>query len=236
MLDADPGLLDGMDSQSVHIARRSVIAQLVSVRTGSWTPEKQLVEDDKRAFGYLVIDGLICRRATVEDTTSVELLGAGDVLHPFDYAAPQSSSEVRWSVLRHAELAHLDEDFSRSAARWPSVMIALLARVSERADALATQLAISHVTGVEKRVLLAFHHLANRWGRVTPHGILIPLRLTTEMIGQVIGARRPSVSAALADLDRRGVVERCSDGAWLLHDAPELVCRGDVLNAAVAGV
>jgi CRP/FNR family cyclic AMP-dependent transcriptional regulator len=217
VLDADPGLLDGMDPRIAPLARRAMVARVESVRTGHWTPPHE-PEDHTAVFAYLVLDGLICRHTIVGETTSVELLGPGDVLRPGTHETfSQADAQIRWSVLRHTELACLDEEFARLAARWPSVFLALLARMSERADGLSMQVAISHVTGVEKRVLMAFNHLADRWGRVTPHGILVPLRLTTAMIGQIIGARRPSVSAAIGDLTRQGLVERCPDGTWLLH-------------------
>jgi hypothetical protein len=36
----------------------------------------------------------------------------------------------------------------------------------------------------------------------------------------MVGARRPSVTTALGQLMARGAIERRSDGAWILRDAP----------------
>jgi hypothetical protein len=44
--------------------------------------------------------------------------------------------------------------------------------------------------------------------------------LSHRLIGELIGARRPTVSTALADLAREGELERRDDGTWLLTGEP----------------
>jgi hypothetical protein len=61
-------------------------------------------------------------------------------------------------------------------------------------------------------------HLAERWGRMTPAGVSVPLGLTHETIGRLVGARRPTVSLALKQLAASGTITRREDGAWLLED------------------
>jgi CRP/FNR family transcriptional regulator, cyclic AMP receptor protein len=69
-------------------------------------------------------------------------------------------------------------------------------------------------------LLTLFWHLAERWGRVTPDGVLLPLTLSHRMLGQLVGARRPTVSTALGALTRAGEVSRALDGTWLLTGSP----------------
>jgi len=64
-----------------------------------------------------------------------------------------------------------------------------------------------------------FWHLAERWGRVGPGGVLVPLRLTHRTLADLVGARRPSVTAALGDLSRRDLITRAGDG-WVLQGDP----------------
>ena len=52
---------------------------------------------------------------------------------------------------------------------------------------------------------------------MAPIGVVIPLQLTHETLGRLIGARRPTVSLALKELDGDNLLERRADGAWLLH-------------------
>ena len=71
-------------------------------------------------------------------------------------------------------------------------------RLSERAQRLAITQAISQLNRVDRRLLALFWHLAERWGRVASDGIAVPLVLSHRLIGELVGARRPTVSTALA--------------------------------------
>src|SRR2546430_12566490 len=73
-------------------------------------------------------------------------------------------------------------------------------RIMRRAHALAFHLAVSHLKLVETRLLVILWYYADRWGRVTPGGVLLPLRMTHSLLARVVGARRPSVSTALGRL------------------------------------
>ena len=68
-------------------------------------------------------------------------------------------------------------------------------------------------------------HLADRWGRVTPEGIVLELQLTHRVISELTGPRRPSVSLSLGDLERAGELRRLSKGSWLLAN-PALAAPG----------
>lgn len=55
-------------------------------------------------------------------------------------------------------------------------------------------------------------HLADRWGRVTPDGVIVPLKLTHEALGRLVGAQRPTVTLALGELVASGRVTRALTG------------------------
>ena len=61
-------------------------------------------------------------------------------------------------------------------------------------------------------------HIAERTGRVTAEGTIIPVRLTHEALGKLVGARRPTVSLAMKELAADGRLRRQPDGTWLLLD------------------
>jgi hypothetical protein len=63
-------------------------------------------------------------------------------------------------------------------------------------------------------------YYADRWGRVTPEGRVLPVSLTHGLLARVVGARRPSVSTALGRLQDRGLIERMENGHWLLLGEP----------------
>jgi hypothetical protein len=67
-------------------------------------------------------------------------------------------------------------------------------------------LAIVHQARVDVRLHMLFWHLAARWGRVRADGVALPLRLTHSVLAELVAARRPTVTSALTDLARRGLV------------------------------
>jgi CRP/FNR family cyclic AMP-dependent transcriptional regulator len=55
---------------------------------------------------------------------------------------------------------------------------------------------------------------------VSGDGVIVPLALTHRILGQLVGARRPTVSTALSELAERGELVRRADGSWLLRGEP----------------
>lgn len=86
---------------------------------------------------------------------------------------------------------------------------------------LALDLAISHLVAVKERLLLTLWHLADRWGRVTRDGVKIRVGgLTQQLLGDIVGAHRPSVSVALGELNHEGTVRQLGGGGFLLLKDP----------------
>ncbi len=78
------------------------------------------------------------------------------------------------------------------------------------------QRAIAAQPRLEVRLALILWHLAARWGKVERGGIRLPLPLTHQLLGRLVGAERPSVSHALARLAQTGLVTGHGD-EWHLH-------------------
>ncbi len=173
-------------------------------------------------IGLLVLEGVIARELIVADHVSAELLGPGDLIRPWQAASKSELLPVdaEWSVLSPATLAVLDRRFAAEAAQFPELTAALFDRLSERSLRLATTQAISQLTRVDRRLKALFWHLAERWGRVGGEGVVIPLALTHRILGQLVGARRPTVSTALSELAERDELVRRADGSWLLRGDP----------------
>jgi CRP/FNR family transcriptional regulator, cyclic AMP receptor protein len=143
------------------------------------------------------------------------------VLRPWVRAGPTDASmaEVGWRVVRPLTLALLDRGFARRVARWPEIGARVGDRILLRARFLAFHLAVCHLVRIEDRVHIVLWHLADRWGRVTPDGILLAVPLTHSLLANVVGARRPSTTTAIGRLTQRGVLER-RPGGWLLRGEP----------------
>ncbi len=175
-------------------------------------------------IGLLILDGVIWREVGLGGRLSAELLGPGDILRPWQFDSRDGLLPVAhaYTVLVPATLAVLDRRFATTMLpRWPQVMTLLLERQTDRAFRLATAQAISQLTRVDRRIAALLWHLAERWGRVSGDGVVVPLPLTHRMLGELVGARRPTVSTALAQLVDRGELSRRRDGTWLLRGAPQ---------------
>lgn len=221
LLDADPDLGAALSAEEFAVARRHLRARVRVLEPGAWEPEPA---DSARDLGLLVLDGVLARDVSVRDRCCAELVGAGDVLRPWDQADATFASvrhDFRWDVLREARVAVLDARVAAVLAGWPCVVSGLLARSLRRVRAMGLQYALTQVHGVDVRLHLVLWHLADRWGRMTPDGVVLALPLTHDLLGRMIGARRPSVTSALQRLDRDAVVQRGDDGTWLLRGTPE---------------
>jgi CRP/FNR family transcriptional regulator, cyclic AMP receptor protein len=233
ILEEDPELAEALGPQERDDARRLLCAPVVSVARGPWSPP---AVRSAGAYGLLVLDGLMVRTIRVNGGVACELLGPGDITRPWerDYLEELASRQpTEWQALQRTRLALLDERITALLARWPALSVAFSGRLLRRVRTLSYLLAVSHVVRVEEKLLIVLWHIAGTWGKVTPRGISIHLPLTHEMLGQMIGAKRPSVSTSMKVLQGRGLVARTDDGYLLLGDpASGLEIEGQVMSAA----
>ena len=221
LLDLDPELGRDLSPERFAAARAEIGAQVVALPRGEWAGD-DLVTVDHRNIGLLLLEGVIAREVLLEDTVSTELLGPRDLVRPWsgESDAQLLRQQVRWQVLADARLAVLARGVAGALARFPEVNAALMDRACARSQRLATTQAISHLNSVDRRLLALFWHLAERWGRMTSDGVVVPLTLSHRLLGELVGARRPTVSTALGLLERDGKVTRRSDATWLLNGDP----------------
>ena len=216
LLELDPELGARLSPERYARAQATLVVRVVEL-DGRW-----IEHADPAGAGLLIVRGVITRAiVSGERVAAVELLGPGDLLRPRgEDQADLLELDVRWEPLSPVLAAVLDRPATEQLARWPEVGAVLLDRVSERAHRLAVTQAIAQLTGVEHRLHALLWHLAARFGRVTRDGVAIPLGLSHQRLGELIGARRPTVSTALGVLVRNGCVVRRDDGGWLLTGSP----------------
>jgi CRP/FNR family transcriptional regulator, cyclic AMP receptor protein len=218
-LEADPDLARNVDPSAFDGIREAATAPALTLEPG---PVDRLAELPAPAYGFFVLDGLLSRGVVIQGRRSAELLGPGDILRPRASEGLDSSVpfDVTWEALESVRVAVLDHEFAEAVARWPELIAALMDRVMRRAHSLGFHLAVSHLKLVEMRLLVILWYYADRWGRVTPGGIVLPLRMTHSLLARIVGARRPSVSTALGRLQDRGLVDRTEAGHWVLRGQP----------------
>ncbi len=236
VLDHDAGLRSVLPESERARARQHAVAGILELPSGDWSPEAE--EGAAAELGLLVLEGLLIRDVAVADARCGELIGPGALLRPNDNRGTDAPMrhEVGWRIVEPTRLAMLDRRFLRVAAHWPSLITALVARATERAHNLGVMVSIHSLKRVDTRLLAFFWHLADRFGKVTADGVLIPLELTHRQLALLVGAQRPSVTSALGTLAERDLLRRDERGYWLLSlvsDRPdEVALEGDELVGA----
>jgi CRP-like cAMP-binding protein len=218
LLEADPDLAAGVPPDEVSMLARVTAPVLRLEPAMHWT----LPPLPDATAGLLVLDGLLSRRVQLGGRSSVELLGAGDLVRPWqhDAHAPTIPRVADWRVREPVTAAVLEPRVIEAIGRTaPAVLTELLARSVRRAHALCARLAIVQMPRLEDRLLALFWHLADRWGRVDRDGVLLPLPLSHATLAELVAAQRPSVSIALKQLTEERRIAREAEGGWRLLEA-----------------
>jgi hypothetical protein len=220
LLDLDPDLGRRLDPGTLSAARQALAVRVVRLAAGEWDVSRLRGADDGH-LGLLVLDGVISRELLAEDVASMELIGPGDIVRPWQVEGLELlEARVRWSVLADARVAVLDRALAARLGAYPEIYAAIVERLAARSQRLSVTQAISQLNRVDRRLLALFWHLADRWGRMTSEGVHLPLVLAHRTLAQLVGARRPTVSTALSELVRRGELRRTPGGTWVLSGRP----------------
>ena len=216
LIGALPELASAIPAEDRELAQRALVVPAIEVTDDDLAASMAAVPED--VFDFLVLDGLVLKETTFASRSALELLGPGDVLAPPLTAARQTESRALSRYVAHGtvSLAALDGRFRQAARRWPGLSDALHERLGRQTHRASMHMAMLHLTRVEDRIVALFVDLAERFGRVTADGVLIDVAVTHELIGGLVGSRRPTVSLALQALDAQGMLERTPDKRWLL--------------------
>jgi CRP/FNR family transcriptional regulator, cyclic AMP receptor protein len=222
LLDEDPDLFAALPPRGQLDAGARAIAPVIRLEAGPWSADVSEICDQDNCLGLLVLDGLLVHSVVVMHEPRSEIVGPGDVLRPWQQAMEVTSVPFasHWEVVHAARLAILDNRFLAFAARWPKLISAVVERTVRRSHWLSLQLAITDLRRVDDRLMLFFWHLADRWGRMGPDGVTVPLPVTHDVLAQLVCAQRPTVTSALKRLSDQGRIRRRSDKTWLLAPEP----------------
>jgi CRP/FNR family transcriptional regulator, cyclic AMP receptor protein len=222
LVDEDPDLFAGLPPRGQLEARARALASVIRLERGRWSADVGDLGDPDGCLGLLVLDGLLVHSVIVAHEPRSEIVGPGDVLRPWQLEAEIASVPFasEWQVVHGARLAVLDHRFLAFAARWPPLLAAIVERAVRRSHRLALQLAITDLRRVDERIVLFFWHLADRWGRMGPEGVSVPLPVTHDVLAQLVCAQRPTVTSALRRLTVDGRIRRRADKTWVLAPEP----------------
>jgi CRP-like cAMP-binding protein len=214
LLDADGDLAAAVPDGDRERARRALVVPVHAVDPGIVDLGQLAMADT--TFVLLLLEGTLTRDVVLADHELSELLVPGDLLSPWEPVAEGIPSVRRLRALDEARLAALDGRFIRAAAVWPGLLTAVQRRLNDQEHRVATHGVICQLPRVEQRILAVMWHLAMRTGKVGTEGTVVPVRLTHQALGRLVGARRPTVTIALKQLAATGRLVRRPDGTWVI--------------------
>jgi CRP/FNR family cyclic AMP-dependent transcriptional regulator len=175
-----------------------------------------------RAFAGILLEGMVLHRLRVGDQPGLRLLGPGDIVTRSGAQRTLLLAESTYRVSATTEVAILGDEWLGAARQWPLLIPGLQSLLSAQSERLSAQFVICQLPRVDQRLLAVLWLLAESWGHVTSVGTTLPLSLTHDVLGEMIGARRSTVTLALGELSERGAIVRQDEG-WLLLEPPPAV-------------
>jgi CRP/FNR family transcriptional regulator, cyclic AMP receptor protein len=206
------------DDRLIRVTRRLAEATL-ELPAGAWDP-RSAPHAARDAFAAVLLDGLVLRELRLDGTATAQLHVAGDTLDPFvpRHGLLAGEEPVAWHVVEDGAVAFLGEQFLVAARRFPALTVALSRRQLAQTARAARHAAVAQLPRVERRVLALLRGLAEDRGRVSADGVTVELPVTHAVLGQLVGARRPTVTLALKTLADDGILLRRGTEWLLAHD------------------
>lgn len=192
----DPGFTDAV------YERLAGMCAVVRVLDGDELPEAQLTGP----LGFVSAGRIaIVVEAEAGRQRTIALLQEGDAL-VLPAGGWPGAPDARARAATDAELmvltGSLDDVLCSDAAVGAWVLRAVAAAVADR----ELSAAIALEPRLERRLILKLRQLAERWGKVTPEGVRLDLRVTHQELGDMIGAARESITVALGRLQEQGEI------------------------------
>ena len=219
LLEINPRLGAGLTGEARAEARRMAVAPTAIVPPGDWDAVELLQRLGPCRAGCMIADGIVAHDLVIAGRTATHLLGRGDILAPAVRPCRHLPVTRIFGLAEPTRVALLDESFAAVARRWPSIAEALVVHAERQMERVAVQQLISQLPRAEQRIVALLWHLSDRWGREESDGVVVPLMIGHEAMSHLVDGRRPTISAALANLADRNLVVRLANGTWWLSSA-----------------
>jgi CRP/FNR family transcriptional regulator, cyclic AMP receptor protein len=217
--------LDDELAEALPVADRPAASRLTTGRLIRLPVGPLSLGEREGLWGIYVVSGVLMRSVSLGRIHVPELAGPGDVVLPARYVETTTGARESLTVVEPVDALVLGQRFAKATGQWPQLLMLIARRAAAQRLRSATMTAIAHLSSADLRLLAVFWHLAETWGRVTVAGTVVPFPFTHETLGHMVGGRRPTISLALATLDKERLVSRLPDGTWLLPAGSDEVLR-----------
>lgn len=187
--------IEGATALRASLVERTVVKGEVLFAEGEPGDRMYVIVDGKVKLGQTSVDGR---------ESLLAVLGPGEMFGELSLFDPGQRTSTA-TALTDAVVLGLGNDQLRPwLAGRPEVATALLqalARRLRRTNEAMADLVFSDVPG---RVAKALMDLGEKFGTITPEGLMVTHDMTQEELAQLVGASRETVNKALADFAQRG--------------------------------
>ena len=154
---------------------------------------------------YVIVDGKVKLGQTSADgrESLLLVLGPGEMFGELSLFDPGQRSSTATALTDATVLALGNEQLRPWLTGRPEVAAGLLRALAHRLRRQNDTLADLVFSDVPGRVAKALMDLGEKFGRVTPDGLLVTHDMTQEELAQLVGASRETVNKALADFAQR---------------------------------
>ena len=193
-------LFIALDAEAAAALRASMVEQRIA------KGDALFVEGEPGDRMYVIIDGKIkLGHASTDGRESLlAVVGPGEMCGELSLFDPGPRTATA-TALTDAIVVSLGHDALRP---WltgrPEVAEALLAALAQRLRRTNEAMADLVFSDVPGRVAKALMELGEKFGEITPDGLLVTHDMTQEELAQLVGASRETVNKALADFAQRG--------------------------------
>ncbi len=184
------------------LPRLQAVGETVEVLAG-----ESLAEHDVPGVLGVVASGRMAVQVDVEGARrrTIALLQAGDALVTPTAEWPGAPG-ARAVAATDSQVVVITAPVTEVVARDPELGAWLVRALAQAVADRELSAAIALEPRLERRLVLKLRQLAERWGRVTPEGVRLDLRVTHQELGDMIGGARESVTAALGRLQDAGEI------------------------------
>lgn len=159
---------------------------------------------------------LLSRRTPDDRESALYLLGPGDLLGEGSLRREQvwlvSARALTDGFCHSLPASHLP----RLAQFYPELVAQIVSLLAERLEWAHRRAELMIYAGARDRLLGLLEALGTKHGSMEGGRLWVPLRVTQQQLGEMVGLARETVARGLAELEQQGVIERCARrGLWL---------------------
>lgn len=171
---------------------------------------------------YIIHEGLVFLSYINEDGKKVilDVLSTGSVFGDLDFTGSKNypNESLFIEPFQEAKVCEINKsDFEDILRNNPEFTLQLLSSFSNKLVALEQRLGTQVFSNVEARLVAQIITLSKDHGSDSGDKIKLDIKVTHEKLAEMIGAARETVSEAMSNLSKKGVISKNKSGLIVLH-------------------